>query len=59
MKPEGKKKIRRTLEGHQDCGTCHPEQKNLSKRSRAAGKAEVARQIDDRYTDSKKPPKVE
>ena len=34
MRPEGLKKIRTHVSGHQDCGICHPEQKNLRARSR-------------------------
>ena len=34
MKPLGMKKVGKSAEGHQECGICHPEQKNMKARSR-------------------------
>lgn len=38
MKAYGKKKIRTSIAGHQNCGVCHPAQKNMKNRARQTGK---------------------
>lgn len=42
MRPQGKKKISTHVVGHQECGLCHPPQKNLKARHRAETKKEIS-----------------
>lgn len=42
MKPYGKTKCGHSVEGHQECGICHPPQKNLKKRARRNAKKDIA-----------------
>jgi len=41
MRAYGKKKISTEVEGHQDCGVCHPVQKNKTTRARQEGKVMI------------------
>lgn len=42
MLPYGIKKAGTKVPGHQHCGICHPEQKNMTKRARKGNKVAVA-----------------
>jgi hypothetical protein len=41
MQPYGHRKGHTHVAGHQECGICHPAQKNLKKRARRKGKVKV------------------
>jgi hypothetical protein len=47
MRPQGKRKFHHTLARHQDCSTCHPEQKSMPTRERQAQRRTVETGISD------------
>lgn len=45
MQAYGRKKGRTHVAGHQNCGDCHPVQKNKTARARRAAKEEIAQEM--------------
>lgn len=50
MRAYGRKKMSSKVAGHQECGGCHPEQKNEATRARREGQAEVEAEVDPKET---------
>lgn len=45
MRKYGDQKTHTHVEGHQDCGICHPPIKNAKKRARRIGKAQTLQDV--------------